>query len=1059
MNQPEKTKTRLLAKVISVCANNSFFTLIFMAALGFWAFLSLRQVPMDAIPDLSDVQVIIYTPWAGQTPDVIEDQVTYPISSAFLSAPKVKYVRGQSAFGYSFVYVIFEDGTDIYWARSRTIEYLNGIQNQLPAGATPVLGPDATGVGWVFGYIVADETGTLDLSQLRGLQDWHISYALRGVHGVSEIAPVGGFVKQYQINLDPNKLRAYNLSVENIVKAVKESNNDAGGDVIEIAEIEYLIRGSGYVQNIKDLEQIVIKLTEKDKIPIYLKDVSVVQLGPEAQRAATDFNGEGSAVGGVVVMRYGENPLKVIQGIKTKIKEIEPTLPKGVKIIPWYDRSELIEGSIHTLTDTLIEQMIVVSLVLFLFLMSVRSVLIPIITLPLGVLLSFIPLFYEGLSANIMSLGGISIAIGSMVDSSIIILENIHKKYEKWESEGKPGTRLGIIIEAMQEVGPSLFFSLLVLTVAFLPIFSLTGREGRLFKPLASTTTFSMGWAAILAVTLIPALAALIIRGKIRKEESNPLNRWVVQLYIPVVHFVLKYPKRVILFALLLFIPVIPIWLSLGKEFMPPLYEGTLLYMPTALPGMSITEVGNFLQSSDREIMQFPEVQSVFGKAGKFETATDPGGIPMVETTVVLKPKKQWRPDVTYEGLIKQMNQKLQYPGMTNIWWQPIQTRTEMLTTGIRSPIGILVYGNDLNEIQMKSEEIADVVSKIPGTVSVFAERPVGGFYMDFRINRHEASRYGLRVKDIEDVIVSSIGGMNVSRTIEKRDRYPINVRYAREFREDPEVLRRSLVTTAQGDQIPLSQVTTIDFIRGPDVVRSQNANLVGFVYVDPGTVPLVNYVQEAKEIIKQKIPLPTGIHIDWAGQFLYYQSAMKGIIIILPLTLLLIVMLLYLNTRSFVETGIILLAVPFSLIGAIILLYFLGYNISIAVWVGLIALAGLDAETGIVMLLYLTLSYNSWKQEKKLKGLSDLQECIVEGAAKRIRPKLMTVVTAMVGLLPLLWSTGEGADVMKRVAAPMVGGLATSFFSELLIYPAIFYLWKRRELTKLTTVTPQSDY
>jgi Cu(I)/Ag(I) efflux system membrane protein CusA/SilA len=1049
MNQNKENNPTLISKIISGCANNVFFTVILIAALGIWAYISLRQVPMDAIPDLSDVQVIVYTEWPGRTPELVEDQITYPISSEFLSAPKVKYVRGLSAFGYSFVYVVFQDGTDIYWARSRIVEYLGGIQSKLPEGVTPTLGPDATGVGWVYGYAVIDETGENDLAQLRSIQDWKIRYALRSVPGVSEIASVGGFVKQYQVNIDPNKLRSYNISIEDVSNAIKESNDDAGGEVIEIAEFEYMIRGRGYVKNIRDLEDVVIKLSD-EKIPIYLRDVAVIQLGPEMQRAVTDLDGKGNVVAGIVVMRYGENPLRVIRDVKAKLKEIEPSLPKGVKLVTWYDRSELIEGSIKTLTSTLIEQMIVVSIIIFIFLLNVRSALIPILALPLAVLLAFIPLFYQGLSANIMSLGGIALAIGSMVDASIIIIENIHKKHEKWELEGKPGTRLDMLIEAMQEVGPSIFFSLLVMTIAFMPIFSLGGREGRLFKPLAFTTTYALGWAAVLSVTLIPAMAALFIRGKIAKEEQNPLNRWVVALYIPVVHFVVKFPRMVILIAFLFLIPVIPLWLSLGTEFMPPLYEGTLLYMPTTSPGMSITEAGNFLQTSDREIMQFPEVQSVLGKMGKANTATDPAPISMVETTIMLKPKSQWRPGVTFEGLIKEMNGKLQYPGMTNIWWQPIQTRTEMLATGVRSPIGILVYGDDLAQIEKTSLEIEAAVAKIPGTLSAYAERSVGAFYMDFAVDRHAASRYGLRVKNIEDIITSAIGGMNVSKTIEKRERYPINVRYAREFREDPDSLRRTLVTTAAGDQIPLSQVTSITFVRGPDMVRSQNANLVGFVYVDPGEVPLVDYVKQAKEVVKNEVVIPAGMSLDWAGQFLYYQSAMDQLKIILPVTLFAVFILLYFNTKSFIETGIVLLALPFSLIGAVLLLYFLGYNISIAVWVGFIALAGLDAETGVVMLLYLTLAHKRRKEEGKLNSVPDLQESIVEGAAKRIRPKLMTVLVAMIGLLPLLWSTGEGADVMKRIAAPMIGGLGTSFISELFIYPAIFFIWKKRELMKL---------
>lgn len=1048
MNQKNNT---LLSKIISTSARNVFFTILLVLALACWAYFSLQKTPMDAIPDLSDVQVIIYTEWPGRTPELVENQITYPISSKFLSAPNVKYVRGLSAFGYSFIYVIFQDGTDIYWARSRITEYLAGLQSQLPEGVTPTLGPDATGIGWVYGYAVVDETGHNDSAALRSLQDWNISYALRSVHGVSEIASVGGFVKQYQVSCDPNKLRAYNLSIEDVSQAIKESNDDTGGDVIEIAEFEYMIRGRGYVKNIRDIEDIVITLSP-EKVPIFLRDVAVVQLGPEMQRAVTDYNGLGNTVGGIVVMRYGENPLQVIQGVKAKLKEIEPSLPKGVKIVPWYDRSELIQGSIKTLTHTLIEQMIVVSVVIFIFLLNARSFLVPLLTLPLGVLLAFIPIFYQGLSANIMSLGGIALAIGSMVDASIVIVENIHKKYEKWQKNAKKAksiSRLDMLIEAMQEVAPSLFFSLLVMAVAFLPIFSLTGREGRLFKPLAFTTTYSMAFASILSVTIIPALAALFIRGKIAKEEQNPLNYWAIRLYIPLVRLVLNRPKTVIGIALLLFLPVIPLGLSLGREFMPPLYEGTLLYMPTTSPGMSITEAGNFLQSSDRDIMQFPEVQAVFGKAGKANSATDPAPISMVETTVTLKPKSEWRKGVTFEGLIKEMNDKMQYPGMTNIWWQPIQTRTEMLSTGIRSPIGILVYGDDLAKIEKAALDIEAAVAKIPGTVSAYAERSVGAFYMDFAVNRWEAARYGLRVKNIEDIITSAIGGMNVSKTIEGRERYPINVRYARQFREDPESLKRTFVTTQSGDQIPLSQVASVGFVRGPDMVRSQNARLVGFVYIDPGQIPLVDYVKKAKEVVQEKVTLPSGMHLEWAGQFLYYQSATDQLKIIIPLTLLAVFALLYLNTKSYVETGIILLAIPFSLIGAIALLFFLGYNISIAVWVGLIALAGLDAETGVVMLLYLTLSYKKWEEAGKLTSISNLRKAIIEGAAKRIRPRLMTMLVAMIGLLPLLFSSGEGADVMKRIAAPMVGGLATSFLSGIFVYPALFFLWKKRYLQK----------
>ena len=1044
----EKPKHGLVARCIAACANNPIWTILAVLALAFWGYYSLKNAPLDAIPDLSDVQVIVLTEWPGRSPDLVEDQITYPVSSEFLAIPKVKFVRGQSEFGLSFVYIVFEDGTDIYWARSRVLEYLNSVKASLPEGVTPTLGPDATGVGWVFSYAIVDESGQHDLQELRSIQDWNIRYALRSVHGVSEVASIGGFVKQYQVNLDPNKLLAYKISLNEVIQAVKQANENTGGDVIEIAEFEYMIKGSGYVHNTNEIEEIALRISGKEA-PIYLKDVAVVNTGPDLARGVTDLNGKGNVAGGIVVMRYGENALRVIDAVKEKLQEVQKSLPKGVEIVTTYDRSGLIKGAIHTLSRTLIEEMIVVSIVIFIFLLQVRSSIVLVLTIPLGVILAFIPMFYQGLTANIMSLGGIAIAIGAMIDGGIIIIENLNKRLEAWESAGRQGDRFTVLIEAMQEVGPSIFFSLLVIAVSFIPIFMLEGAEGRLFKPLAFTNVFSIGFSAILAVTLIPALAALLIRGRITKEENNPLNRWLIAIYIPVVRLALKYKRSVIAIAALLIAITIPVWMNLGQEFMPPLNEGTLLYMPTAPPGLSITEASNLLQSMDREIRHFPEVETVFGKMGRATTATDPAPISMAEITIVLKSKDQWRKGVTWDGLIKEMDEKLQFPGLVNVWWMPIQTRTEMLATGVRSPIGVLVYGDDVKKIEQAAITIEHAIAKIPGTRSAYAERSVGAYYLDFKINRQEAARYGLRVKDIQDVITSAIGGMNISQTIEGRERYPINVRYAREFRDDPSALNRILVSSPNGGQIPLSQVASPNFTRGPDMIRSEDGKLVGFIFVDNGSVPLANYVEEAKKVVADEVKLSGGLRLGWAGQFTYLERAKEKLKVVVPLTLVLVFLLIYLNTRSFIETGIILLAVPFSLVGAIWLLYLLDYNMSVAVWVGLIALAGLDAQTGVVMLLYLKLSYQKHKAENRLNTTNELHEAIIEGAAKRIRPKLMTVLTMMIGLFPLLWSTGTGADVMKRIAAPMVGGLVTSFLLNLLVYPPIFLIWKQRKIKK----------
>ncbi len=1028
-----------IARLIAACARNRGITILLVAASALWGVYALRNAPLDAIPDLSDVQVIVFSEWPGRSPDLVEAQVTYPISTTLLSAPGVRFVRGLS-----FVYAIFEDGTDLYWARSRVLEYMSGVQARLPEGVLPVIGPDATGVGWVFEYALVDRTGRLDLADLRSLQDWNLRYALLSVPGVAEVASLGGFVRQYQVLVDPNRLRSLDVALGDVVQAVRESNEEAGGQSLELSGTEYVIRGRGYVERVEDLRRIPLR-TGENGAPIYLEDVAEVRLGPDVRRGLAELDGEGETVGGIVVMRQGQNALRVIDAVKRRLDAIRPGLPEGVEVVPTYDRSGLIEGAIGTLRRTLVEEMAIVSLVILAFLLHVRSALVPILTIPVGVLLAFVPMLYQGLTANIMSLGGIAVAIGAMVDASIIVVENAHKRLEVWEREGRPGPRAEVVLRAMQEVGPSLFFALLVITVSFLPIFALESTEGRLFKPLAFTKTYAMGFAAVLSVTLTPAIAAIAIRGRIRGEEDHPVNRALVRLYAPVVRQVVRRRGLVVVTALGLMAATLPIYLALGNEFMPRLNEGTILYMPTAPPGMSMTQAGAVLQSMNQELMEFPEVARVFGKIGRAETPTDPAGLEMVETVVTLRPKSEWRPGMTFEGLVQEIDQRLRYPGMPNVFWMPIETRTNMLATGIRSQLGIKVFGDDLATIEQTAVAIEHALSAVPGTRSAVAERLTGGFYLDVRIDRERAARLGLRVRDVNAVVESAVGGMNVSETVEGRQRYPINVRYARDFREDPGSLRRVLVATPMGAQVPLDQVAEIEFAMGPPLVRSEAGRLVGLVSVDVAGRTIVDYVEDAKRAVAEQVTLPPGTRLEWAGQFQYFERAKARLLLVLPLTLLLVALLLYWNTGSAIETGIVMLAVPFSLIGAVWLLWLLDYNLSVAVWVGVIALAGLDAQTGVVMLLYLTIAHRQRAAEGALRTAADLEDAIVEGAARRIRPKLMTVLAMTAGLLPLLWSSGTGADVMKRIAAPMVGGLASSFALELLVYPALFAIWKGR--------------
>lgn len=1037
----------MLSKIIEFSAKNKFLVFLMVVFLALWGIWAVYHTPLDAIPDLSDVQVIIFTEWPGVSPDIVEDQITYPIVSTMLSAPKTRVVRGKSFLGLSFVYVIFEDGTDIYWARSRVLEYLQGVTGRLPAGVTPVLGPDATGVGWGFQYALVDESGKNDLAQLRALQDWNIKYAIESVPGVSQVASVGGFVKQYQIILDPNRLLAYNIPLMKVMEAVKRSNRDVEGRVIEWSGREYMVRGRGYIKSREDIEKISVGST-KQGTPIFLKDIATVQLGPEMRRGIADLDGKGEVVAGIVVVRFGENVLAVIERVKEKIKEIEPSLPEGVKIVTTYDRSELIHRSVETLREEIIKLGIAVSAVCFAFLFHLPSALVVILTLPVAILISFICMYYLGISSNIMSLGGIAIAIGAMVDASIIMVENAHKKLEEWESFGRPGQRFDVIVEAAKEVGPSLFFSLLVITVGFLPIFTLEEQAGRLFKPLAYTKTFAMLFASFLAITLTPVLMTLFIKGKVRHEDQNPISRFLRRIYHPVAEFALKYRKLVIVAALLIILVTLFPFMRLGSEFMPPLYEGTLFFMPSALPGASITTVTDLLQMQDRILKQFPEVESVFGKAGRAETPTDPAPLEMFETVVNLKPEGEWRPQFRkVEDLRDEMDNALTIPGVANTWTMPIIGRIDMLTTGIRTPLGLKVFGPRLDEIERIGLDLERVLRDLPGTRMAFAERANTGYFLDFTINRDEIGRYGLTVEDVQEIIQTAIGGMNVTVTVEGRERYPVNIRYGRELRGEIEHLKRVLVPVMNGAQVPLGQLADIRIRRGPGMIQSEDGRLVAYVTLHISGSDYGGYVKQAKKAVDKNVKLPPGYTIQWSGQYEYMESVKQKLFYVIPLTFLIILVLIYLNTRSGTKTAIVLMAVPFSLVGAVWFLYLLGYHMSTAVWVGVIALAGLDAETGIVMLLYLDLAYNKWKSEGRIRSLRDIEDAVMEGAVKRIRPKIMTVSVILAGLIPIMFSTGTGADVMKRIAAPMVGGVITSTILELIIYPAIYVVWREREL------------
>jgi Cu(I)/Ag(I) efflux system membrane protein CusA/SilA len=1053
----------------------------------------MRNIPLDAIPDMSDTQVIVYSQW-DRSPDIIEDQVTYPITTALLGAPKVKAIRGFSDFGFSYVYVIFEDGTDLYWARTRVLEYLSKIMPQLPQGVKTELGPDASSVGWVYQYALVDKTGQHSSDELRSFQDWNLRYAVQSVPGVAEVATVGGQVRQYQITVNPNALAAFQIPLDAVIQAVRSGNNDVGGRLVEFSGREYMVRGRGYVKGIEDLESLVLR--SEGGTPVLVRDVATVALGPELRRGVADLDGEGDVVGGIVVMRSGENALNVIERIEARLEELKPSLPKGVEIVTTYDRSELIDAAIRTVSFKLVEEIIVVSIIILVFLWHIPSAIIPIVTIPVSVALSFIPMYFMGVNANLMSLAGIAISIGVLVDGAIIEVENAYNKIHHWQKDGRKGDFHHVRLEALLEVGPGVFFSLLVIAVAFLPVFTLVDQEGRMFRPLAYSKNLAMAIAAFLAITLDPAMRMMFARideyrfkprwlawaanrvvvGKYYSEETHPISRVLHRLYEPPCRFVLRHPKATIAASVLAVATTIPVYLSLGSEFMPPLREGTVLYMPSAVePGMSVAEAQKALQVQDKLLKTFPEVERVFGKAGRANTSTDPAPFTMMETTIILKPESEWRekprwyssfaPEwlkgalrpiwrdrITHEELENEMNEVLQLPGISNAWTMPIKGRLDMLSTGIRTPVGIKISGADLATIERVAKETEAIIKKVPGTRSAFAERVAGGYFLDFVLKREQLARYGLTVDDANMMVMTAVGGDNQSMTVEGRERYGINVRYARDYREDLSALRRVLLPLPGGQgQIPMEEIADVVLAQGPAMIRNENGLLAGYVYVDFDTsaVDVGTYVTEAKKAVASELDVPTGYSLVWSGQYENMLRVKERLKLIVPLTLVLIFALLYMNTKSSFKAALVMAAVPFSAIGAVWFLWALDYNISIAVWVGLIALMGLDAETAIFMLLFLDLSHDEYKKKGMLRTRSDLVEAIVHGAVKRVRPKAMTVFAAMLGLLPIMWSTGTGADLMKRIAAPMIGGLVTSFAMELLVYPPIYFLWKKKEVVE----------
>ena len=1078
----------MIGAIIEFSARHRGLVLIVVAVAAIFGYRAMRNTKLDAIPDLSDTQVIVYAKW-DRSPDIIEDQLTYPITSALLGMPKVKDIRGISDFGYSYIYIVFEDGTDLYWARSRTLEYLNAITSRLPKDASVELAKDATAVGWVYQYALVDDSGQYSLDQMRSYQDWYLRYALQSLPGVAEVAPVGGFVREYQVNIDPIRLQAYKLPVNAVADAISKSNNDVGGRLVEFSGREFMVRGRGYLRSLDDIGKIVLLSNAQSGTPVRVRDVATLAYGPAMRRGVTDLDGRGEAVGGVVIMRVGENAEKVIEGVKAQLALLEPSLPKGLRVVPVYDRSELIDRAVHNLRHTLVEELIIVSLVIMIFLWHFPSAAIPIITIPVTILIAFIPLQLSGMTANIMSLGGIAVAIGAMVDAAIVVVEQTHKKLEHWEANGRKEDYRRVVIDAVKEVGGPSFFALLVIAVSFMPVFALEAQEGRLFKPLALTKTLAMVIAALLAITLDPAMRLLLTRvkdfnfrpkwlaratsallvGKIRSEEEHPISKPMMKIYQPVVEFSLDHKWVPITVALLLMAVTIPVYNKLGSEFMPPLDEGTLLYMPTTTPGISVGEASLLLREQDRILRGFPQVQSVFGKAGRVESATDPAPFSMMETVVVLKPREQWPererwysrrlPRWTHAALAHiwpdrqetselvygagGLNEALTMPGVTNAWTMPIKGRIDMLTTGIRTPLGIKVLGSNLEEIERIGHDVEQTLRGVPGTASVYAERTTGGYFLDFTLKRDALARYGLTVDDAESVLMTAVGGQTATTTVEGRERYAVSVRYERGYRSDLQSLERVLVQIPGGAQVPLGELAMLSMRSGPGMIRDENGRLSGYVFVDVAGRDLGSYVADAQRAVDSKVNVPTGYRLVWSGQYEAMLRVRERMKVVLPITIFAVFLLLYANTGSVAKTCIILLAVPFSAIGAIWLLHWMGYNMSVAVWVGLIALLGVDAETAVFMLLYLDLSCAEAAARGELSSWKQLRDAIEHGAVKRLRPKVMTVACMIFGLLPILWSNGAGGDVMKRIAVPLVGGIITSFLMELVVYPPLFAIWK----------------
>ena len=1039
----------MLGKLIEWSARNVFIVVLATLALIGGGVYAVKKTPLDALPDLSDVQVIVYTPYAGQAPKVVEDQITYPLTTAMLAVPKAKVVRGFSMFGASYVYVIFEDGTDIYWARSRVLEYLSAAQGNLPAGVSPQLGPDATGVGWVFQYALTGKNQSL--ADLRSIQDWYVRYQLTKAGGVAEVASVGGFVKEYQVTVDPHRLATYGIPLARLTQVIRESNRDVGGRVIEMAEKEFMVRGLGYLKGIQDIETLVLK--SDGGTPVLVRDVAKVELVPAGRRGITELNGEGEVASGIVMARFGQNALDVIANVKAKIEELKSGLPDGVNIVPVYDRSGLIERAIDNLKHTLLEESLIVAVVCVVFLMHVRSALVAILTLPIGILIAFIAMRSLGMGSNIMSLGGIAIAIGAMVDAAIVMIENAHKRLEHLPPDATQAERGATMIKACKEVGPALFFSLLIITVSFLPVFTLEGQEGRLFSPLAFTKTFSMAGAALLSVTLVPVLMMFFIRGRIMPEQKNPVNRFLIWAYRPIIQWVMRHKILTLVLALVSMAATIYPARQIGSEFMPTLNEGSLFYMPASLPGMSVTEAARLLQTTDRVIKTFPEVESVYGKAGRAASATDPAPIEMFETVINLKPEKEWRPGMTVDKLIAEMDAALKFPGVANSWTMPIKARIDMLSTGIRTPVGVKVFGKDLGEIEKLARQIEQAVKTVPGTSSAYAERVTGGYYLDITPRRDQLARYGITVGDFQQVVATALGGAPVTTAVEGLERYNIAVRYPRALREDPQSIASEVFIPSSMGMIPLGQLAKVELRNGPPGIKTENALLAAYVFVDIRDRDVGSYVKDAQKAVSEKVSFPPGYYATWSGQFEYMERAKAKLAVVVPLTLAIIFVLLYMNFRRLTETVIVMLSVPFALVGGIWLMWWLGYNMSVAVAVGFIALAGVAAETGVVMLIYLDQAWQELRQRRQTEGAvpsaADLYHAIMEGAVERVRPKMMTVVAIMAGLLPIMWSSGTGSEVMSRIAAPMVGGMISSTVLTLGVIPALYALVKEWRLKR----------